>query len=177
VNSIIVSHDYKNWLTELKSKIRQSQIKASIKVNTEMLRMYWDMGHDIATKQLDAKWGSGFFNQLSRDLHKEFPEMQGFSVSNLKYIKRFYLFYSEDDTIRQQVADELGSPLFNIPWWHHVTLLTKCKTSKEALFYIQQTLANGWSRNVLLNMLDTGMYEAQGKTLTTFKKISCELAR
>lgn len=171
MGSIIISQDYKSWLTELKSKIRQSQIKASVRVNTEMLRMYWEMGHDIAAKQLDAKWGSGFFKQLSRDLHKEFPEMQGFSVSNLKYIKRFYLFYSEDDLIRQQLADELEPSLFCIPWWHHVTILTKCKTSKEALFYVQQTLENGWSRNVLLNMLAAGMYEAQGKALTNFKKL------
>ena len=87
------SEEYKSWILELKQKIRQCQIKAAIKVNTELLKLYWQMGEDINEKFLVAKWGAGFFNKLSRDLKAEFPDMTGFSVTNLKYIKRFYLFY------------------------------------------------------------------------------------
>ena len=139
--------DFRQWLVDLKIRIRQSQIKAAIKVNDELLRLYWDLGRDIVIRQMDAVWGSGFFAQLSKELKAEFPEMQGFSATNLKYCKYFYQFYSQDEqirqqlvdvvcpqlvgelqlteneknTIRQQVADELrSSPLFLIPWGHHM---------------------------------------------------------
>jgi predicted nuclease of restriction endonuclease-like (RecB) superfamily len=166
---MLMSDEYKQWFRGLKSRIRQSQLKAAVKVNTELLKMYWDMGKDIAERQMDTQWGSGFFDQLSRDLKKEFPDMHGFSISNLKYIKRFYLFYTDGDIIRHQAGDELESPIFQIPWRHHIELLSKCKSTKEAFFYVQKTIENGWSRNVLLNVLDTKLYEASGKSLTNFK--------
>lgn len=128
------------------------------------------MGQDIATRQMDTMWGSGFFNRLSLDLKRAFPDMSGFSVSNLKYSKRFYLFYKDCPEIRHQVGDELNSVLFQIPWRHQVELISKCRSAEEALFYVQQTIENGWNRNVLLNVLDTHLYEAKGKALTNFKK-------
>jgi len=91
--------DFKQWLVNLKARIRQSQIKAMIKVNDEMLRLYWDLGHDIVVRQMDAAWGSGFFKQLSKELIDEFPNMQGFSATNLKYCKYFYQFYSQDNRV------------------------------------------------------------------------------
>ena len=106
------SEEYKSWIIELKQKIRRCQIKAAIKVNTELLKLYWQMGKDINEKSLVAKWGAGFFDKLSRDLKTEFPEMTGFSVTNLKYIKRFYMFYNQSDIIRQQVVDEIELPIF-----------------------------------------------------------------
>jgi len=66
----------------LKLSICRSQIKAAIKVNTELLRLYWDLGHDIVVRQMEATWGSGFFEQLSKELKAEFPDMKGFSASN-----------------------------------------------------------------------------------------------
>ena len=94
--SIMVTgdEDYRSWLKRLKSQVRSAQVKAAMRVNNELLQLYWSMGHDIAEKHLDAAYGSGFFDRLSRDLKAEFPHMEGFSVSNLKYIKRFYLFYA-----------------------------------------------------------------------------------
>lgn len=86
---------YKEWVAELKLHIRQSQIKAAVKVNTELIRMYWNLGKDIVEKQSESKWGKGFFKELSQDLKDEFPDMEGFSVTNLKYMKRMYLFYSQ----------------------------------------------------------------------------------
>ena len=82
-------NEYKQWLSDLKNRIRQSQIKAAIKVNIELLLLYWDLGQDIVARQMETTWGSGFFEQLSRDLRSEFPDMQGFSATNLKYCKRF----------------------------------------------------------------------------------------
>ena len=198
--------DFKQWLVSLKTRIRQSQIKAAIKVNEELLRLYWDLGHDIVVRQMDAEWGSAFFDKLSQELRAEFPEMKGFSMVNLTYCKRFYQFYTQDDTIfhqlggelessnlhqvgeelqivdnktniiLQQVAEKFETPLiFQIPWFHHVHIFTKCKSVKEALFYIRKTVENGWSRAVLMNFLDTDLYQRQGKSLNNFDRLLPEV--
>jgi predicted nuclease of restriction endonuclease-like (RecB) superfamily len=185
------NNDYKQWLIDLKKRIRQSQIKAAIKVNTELLRLYWDLGQDIVIWQMEAAWGSKILKQLSKDLITEFPDMKGFSHTNLKYCKRFYQFYNQSNAIvpqiGQQLADQLQvaenkastinpqvvdqfehNSIFQIPWFHHVQIITKCKSTKEALFYIQKTIENGWSRAVLMNFLETDLYNRQGKSLNNF---------
>ena len=172
------SEEYKSWIIELKQKIRRCQIKAAIKVNTELLKLYWQMGKDINEKSLVAKWGAGFFDKLSRDLKTEFPDMTGFSVTNLKYIKRFYLFYNQSDIIRQQLADEFRQqavddfelPIFKIPWFHHIYIISKCKTIKEALFYVNQTIENGWSRSVLEHNIDSELYKRKNNAISNFSK-------
>jgi len=174
----------------LKVRIRQSQIKAAIKVNSELLHLYWDLGKDIVIRQMDAVWGSGFYQNLSKELKAEFPDMKGFSVSNLKYCKYFYQFYSQDEQIRQQVVDELqvaenkdniirqqvadefGSNLiFLIPWGHQMCIIDKCKSTHEALFYVQKTIKNGWSRAMLMNFIDANLYNTQGKAINNFDKL------
>lgn len=190
--------EYKQWLVDLKARIRQSQLRAMIKVNDEMLRFYWDLGHDIVVRQMDAMWGNGFYKNLSKDLKAEFPDMKGFSVTNLKYCKYFYQFYSKDNQIRQQLADanrpqvvddlqvtenEINTnrqqpvddlrtnPLFLIPWGHHIGIIDKCKSAHEALFYIQKTIKNGWSRAVLMNFIEADLYSAQGKSINNFDRL------
>ena len=101
---ININTEYKEWLSEVKLRIKNSQIKAAVKVNNVMLRLYWSLGADICGKQLESEWGSGFFNQLSKDLMQEFPDATGFSPRNLRYSKSFYLFYNQSDIILQQVA-------------------------------------------------------------------------
>jgi predicted nuclease of restriction endonuclease-like (RecB) superfamily len=189
---------YRQWLIDLKSKIRRSQIKAAVRVNEELLRLYWDLGQDIVARQMESTWGSGFFEKLSNDLRSEFPYMKGLSSTNLKYIKRFYLFYTQDSSIRQQitdgirpqlgaelqtsnnkqdiirpqVADELrNSPIFYVPWGHHREIIAKCKSVQEAFFYVQKTIENGWSRESLINSLKTGLYSKQGKALSNFSRL------
>lgn len=159
---------YSDWLVQLKQRIRTHQLKAAISVNTELIRTYWELGKDIVELQAESKWGNGFFNELSIDLKEEFPNLQGFSVTNLKYAKRFYEFYNQKDTIRQQLADELQMILFNIPWGHHIYILTKSRSVDEAVFYMQKTLANNWSRSMLLNMFETQLFETQGKAINNF---------
>lgn len=109
------------------------RFKAAVKVNIELIRMYWDLGKDIVKKQSESKWGNGFFADLSQDLKDEFPDMEGFSVTNLKYMKRMYLFYSQDDVIRHQLGDELEQQIFSIPWRHHIEIIVKKKSVAEAL--------------------------------------------
>lgn len=103
-NDLIKDSEFKQWLVDLKVRIQQSQLKAAIKVNSELLHLYWDLGHDIVVRQMDSVWGSGFFEKLSKELKKEFPDMQGFSERNLYNIKRFYLFYSQDKENLHQVG-------------------------------------------------------------------------
>ena len=90
------SNEYRQWLIDLKRRIRQSQIKAAVRINNELLRLYWDLGHDIVVRQMEAAWGSRFFEKLSKDLMIEFPGLKGFSSTNLKYCKRFFLFYTQE---------------------------------------------------------------------------------
>ena len=107
---MLADKEYVEWLKELKARYRQSQAKASVKVNTFLLEYYWSLGRDIVQRKAESKWGSGFFNQLSLDLRAMFPDEKGFSVTNLKYIKRWYVFYYEQVIIRHQAGDELGMP-------------------------------------------------------------------
>ena len=175
-NQLLSANDeYREWIVGLKQRIRQSQLKAAVKVNTEMLQLYWSIGEDIVVKQSEVKWGSHFFDQLSKDLKETFPDISGFSVTNIKYMKRMYLFYTQQNTIRQQVVDELKETLFSIPWGHHIEILTKCKNIDEALFYINKTVENGWSRNVLLNFLSIDLYHTQGKSVNNFSRTLPEL--
>lgn len=198
------NEQYFRWISDLKQKIQQSQIKAAIQVNSALIEMYWDLGREISERSFENTYGSGFFKQLSNDLRNEFPEIKGFSSSNLRYFETFYQFYNQevinlhqvggifteeenkqipkvqqvvgevrknnDNSNLQQVGGELIQKLFLIPWRHHVEIFTKCKNVTEALFYINQTIENGWSRAVLLNMISGNLYQSQGKAITNFSK-------
>ncbi|MEN9844298.1 MAG: hypothetical protein RLZZ612_2127 [Pseudomonadota bacterium] len=129
------SAEYRQWLTDLKTRFRQVQLKAAVTVNTALLQFYWELGADIVARQASQRWGSGFLERLSQDLMQEFPDVKGFSKRNLEQIRRWHGFWSAHPSIAQQPA----SQLMGIPWWHHVVILTKCQTHAEALYYVQQT--------------------------------------
>ena len=182
-SSVITNSSYVQWVRDIKHYIRRQQIKAAVKVNVELLKVYWRLGRDITEHKADAQWGSRFYETLSSDLKAEFPDMKGFSVTNLKYCRRFYELYSQSDIIRQQlvdglddvkrhqVGDESQVPIFSIPWRHHTEIIAKCKTVDEALFYVCKTIENGWSRSVLLNFLDAKLYLTEGKAVTNFARL------
>jgi hypothetical protein len=90
-HSLAKDKDYSTWLKELKNKVRLVQIKAAVKVNSELLQFYWELGSDIVEKQATAKWGDGFLSKLSHDLLVEFPDMKGFSKRNLELIRQWYI--------------------------------------------------------------------------------------
>lgn len=175
-NIIKSNAEYKQWLTDLKLRIRQSQLKAAVKVNTELIELYWSMGKDIVEKQKDAEWGDGFIKQLSTDLKEEFPNIQGFSERNLKYIRQWYLFYNQENTIGQQAVAQLGDTITGIrqqlvaqiPWGHNIRIVSKCKSIDEALFYIQKTIEHGWSRDMLDTYLKQDEYKRVGSSITNF---------
>lgn len=163
--------------------IRHAQVKAAIKVNTELLRLYWRMGADICEKQKSASWGDGWLKELSRELMAEFPDMKGLSYRNLQYIRQWYLFYNQGNIIVQQVVAQLQKGhgqqpvaqinedvFFSVPWGH-LYIISQCKDVNRAVFYLNKTVENGWSRAVLLNFLDTNLYERQGKAVNNFNKL------
>lgn len=165
---IINDAQYQNWIGTIKERIKASQLKAAVRVNKELLMLYWDLGKDIVEKEAESVWGSGFYNAMSNSLKKEFPDTTGFSVTNLKYMKKFYIFYKNMTANRQQAVDDL---IGSVPWGHHILIFTKCKKMDEALFYLQKTVDNGWSRAVLMNFIETRLFETQGKAITNFSKM------
>lgn len=171
--NIILKSDnkYKQWLTNLKRRIYSSQIKAALKVNAELIHLYWDLGKDITTKQKQAQWGDGLIKQLSTDLQQEFPEMKGFSMSNIKYIKRWYCFYNQDTTIGQQVVDQLRKTVSQIPWGHNLRIIVQCKSIEEALFYIHRTIEYGWSRSMLDLHIKQQEFKRSGHSVSNFSNL------
>lgn len=163
--------NYGNWVVSLKNRYRQSQIKAAVQVNRELIRFYWELGKDIAEMQLDAAWGTGFFERLSRDLQEEFPNAKGFSIRNLQRTKQFYLLYKQQIENTPQLVAQIENTLFSIPWGHHSFIMQKCKNPEEALYYVQETMNHNWSRAVMINIYDTAPHLTQGKALTNFERL------
>ncbi|MBQ0154958.1 MAG: DUF1016 family protein [Bacteroidales bacterium] len=172
---------YTQWVKDLAKRYRQSQIKAAVKVNSEMLEFYWHLGREIVETKAESRWGAHFFKNLSEDLRRELPDVDGFSQTNLLYMKNFYLLYSKTKTpqlgeqnqsstiITPQLGEHFPVNIFLIPWGHHKLLIDKFKNQQDkALFYVKKTIELGWSRSMLLNFLDSDLYEREGKALTNF---------
>lgn len=181
-NISIIDRDYQQWLRELSARYRTSQVKAAIRVNREMLKFYCSLGHDIVEMHAETRWGEKVIRTLSNDLKSLNPSATCFSRTNLYYMKKFYLVSKRaeeivqqvvgqtDQALVQQAVGQLWEQLLSIPWGHHILLMTKCGDDvKRMLFYARETVENGWSRAVLLNMLSTDLYEREGKALTNFK--------
>lgn len=193
----ILDQDYSLWIQDLSKRYRRSQVKASIKVNVEMLKFYWSLGRDIVAMKAESRWGSKFFKNLSKDLKEANQKATCFSEGNLKYMKNFYCMYqpyfeigqqvadqfqngkntqqlveqNSKNKFGQQLADQIWKDIISIPWGHHMLLIDKFLSNPEkAMFYVHQTVENGWSRNMLLNFIGTRLYERQGKALTNFKQ-------
>ena len=182
-----INKEYAEWLKSLSQRFRQSQIKAAVKVNSELLKFYWSLGQDIVERGFENTYGSEFFKNLSLDLKEEFPDTKGFSPTNLGYIKRFYMLYSNAMRISPQVEGKSpqisnlsnypqvggnSEPLiFSVPWGHHKLLIDKfLKTPEKVLFYVQKIIENNWSRTVLDWQIDSNLYERQGKAISNFKR-------
>jgi predicted nuclease of restriction endonuclease-like (RecB) superfamily len=179
--------EYLQWLSGLKDIIRRSQLSAALKVNAEMLGLYWQLGHAITVKQADAAWGDKIIDQLSIDLSSEFSKVKGFSRSNLFNITKWYRFYAGITQLVQQHVGLMNSSEMNrdspivqqsvglfppvlgiIPWGHHILIFTKIKNVPEAIFYIQQTATHDWTRALLEYHIESGLYHQKGKGLNNF---------
>ncbi len=149
-------------LDGLKAQIRTAQVRAALAVNRELILLYWHIGREILARQQEQGWGSKVVNRLSQDLKREFPDMKGFSARNLTYMRTFANVYP-DLEITQQAAAQ-------IPWFHNCTLLDKVEDPAERMWYIQQTIENGWSRTILLAQIETGLYQREGTAVTNFER-------
>jgi len=159
-----IDPDYRAWVVQLKTRFRQVQIKAAVTVNTALLRFYWELGADMVAKQSQWAWGSGFVDKLSVDLTQEFPEVKGFSKRNLELIRQWHRYWTNTPEIAQQAV----SQLLAIPWGHNLAVIAKCQSPEEALYYVQQTQAYGWSRSVLVHQIESGLWQREGKAITNF---------
>ena len=196
-HDIHIGTDYANWIAEVKHRYRSAQVKAAVKVNAEKLLFNWQLGRDLVQKKAEERWGAGVVEQVSLDLKREFPDAEGFSASNLWYMKKRYVFYTSQVPLEklqrgigelqpavnqkciklqrpvaefdETIKDE-GFPLpFSlVPWGQHIEIITRCKKLEEALFYIQQVIEKGLSRPALINCIKANLYEHQGKIVNNF---------
>ena len=155
----MMEKSYVTIVENIKGQIRSAQHKAILSANKEMLILYWNIGKIINEH---SEWGNKFLRNLSKDISKEFPNAKGFSVSNLKNMLRFYREYSNV---------EIGqTPSVQIPWSHNLEIL-RVDSKEKRIWYINQTIENGWSKNVLAHQIDTNLYERQigQKKVTNFE--------
>lgn len=195
---VSIPADFPKLLGEIKARIQQAQARAVLSVNAELVRLYWDIGQMIDARQRQEGWGAAVIPRLARELHNELPEEKGFSERNIKRMLAFYRAYpTPADSLPQALAKSLPaakvpqaaaqlnaapkvprvaaqssqSLLWSIPWFHHVILLEKIKDIATRRWYMAETLANGWSRNVLLLMIQSEAHRRKGKAITNFDRL------
>lgn len=151
---------YSELIEQLKKQIRISRLRVAISVNRELILLYWDLGAKIKACQSQEGWGSKVIERVSRDLSINFPDMKGFSVRNLKYMLAFVEAYPERNFVQQSAAQ--------IPWFHNCVILEKVKSFADRIFYIQKTIENGWSRDVLVHQIEMKLHKRAGKAITNF---------
>ena len=159
----ILPENYDNFLRSLKERIRTAQVRAALAVNKELVLLYWQIGREILERQKQEGWGAKVITKLTKDLKAEFPEMKGFSSRNLNYMRSFAESYPDEQIVQQLAA--------KIPWFHNCVLLDKVKDHEQRLWYIRETIENGWSRSVLEYQIETKLYQRQGKAITNFKEV------
>ena len=150
-NNSILSPEYLNFKNEITARIRSAQYEALKAVNKEMIALYWEVGKRITEQQTALGWGKSVVENLSRDIQKEFPGIQGFGVRNMWDMARFYTEYQSNEILQPLVAE--------ISWSKHIVILTKCKETRQRQFYILATKKYGWTKDVLINKIEAKTYE------------------
>jgi predicted nuclease of restriction endonuclease-like (RecB) superfamily len=153
---------YAQFLADLKSRIQAAHLRASVAVNRELVLLYWQIGRDILDRQQRESWGAKVIDRLAADLKREFPDMRGFSIRNLKYMRRFAEIWPEEEFV-QQVAAQL-------PWFHNCVLLDKVAGLDERIWYARAAIHHGWSRAVLVHQIESALHRRQGKAITNFDR-------
>ena len=178
---VFSSADYKAWLKQVKQRIHSTRMKAALAANSELIALYYEMGAQIVDRESSAQWGSGFIDAFSKDLKASFPDVGGFSAKNLRYCRAFFRFYCGPAIWQQAVAKLESTPfagvdidvaqrLSRIPWGHHIQIFTKCTSISEAEFYVDQTIEQGWSRDVLALQLKSKLHARAGQAVTNFSR-------
>lgn len=181
--NVTLPTDYTGLLADIKQRVRHAQTRAVLAVNAELIRLYWEIGALIDTRQQKEGWGAGVIPRLALDLHNELPEEKGFSERNIKQMLAFYREYPHLEFVQQTVAQIEVSPkvqqlvalfpadlILSVPWGHHGTLMARVKDYATRQWYMQATINNGWSRNILVMQIETAAHHRQGRATTNFAK-------
>lgn len=153
---------YANWLTELKTHIRETRVRAALAVNSELIGLYWRIGRDILERQAQDGWGSKVVDRLASDLRAEFPDARGFSSANLRYMRAFAEVWPNPAFLQRIVG--------KLPWGQNIELLG-IKDGAARLWYAEAALEHGWSRPVLAMQIDTSLRGRQGRAVTNFERV------
>lgn len=178
----IVHSGFAALVTEVKGRIQTAQTRAMLAVNAELVRLYWDIGRIIDERQQREGWGAAVIPRLAVSLHNELPDVKGFSERNVKRMLAFYREYRGLVTSSPQAATQIApaskvtqpvallqeSVFWTVPWAHHVILIEKIKDIPTRRWYMEQTLANGWSRNILALQIDAQAHARHGKAVSNF---------
>ena len=159
-SNMSLPNDYQETLLQLKQRIGTERLKAVMSANSAMTLLYWDIGQTILQRQDQQGWGAKVIDRLSGDLKQAFPEMNGFSPRNLKYMRAFAQEWPDREIVQRTVAQ--------IPWRSNLALMDKLNNQETRLWYVQQTLANGWSKDMLSLQIDSRLHERQGKAANNF---------
>jgi len=169
MSEVTTNAEYIDFIAAIKSQVHSAQIKAAVSVNRQLLKLYWFIGSQIIEKQKTVSWGDSLVKQVSLELQAEFPDIKGFSTRNIHLMKQWYLFWHKESLIVQQVVAQLEqAPIFQIPWGQNMLIISKAKSGTEALYYVQKTIENNWSRAVLTHQIELGIYDREGKALSNF---------
>ncbi len=152
--------DYPAFIVSIKNRIRSARINAAVSVNRDLILLYWQIGNDILIRQEREGWGAKVVDRLSSDLMHEFPDMKGFSVRNLKYMRKFAETWRDSGFVQQVAAQ--------IPWFHHCIIIDKVSGLPDREWYIRETIRNGWSRNILAHQIECGLVQRAGGAVTNF---------
>ncbi len=170
-HEILKTSEYVSLISEIKARILRGQNRAIMFANSELLCMYRDIGKLISSRQKEAGWGSGIISKVSNDIRNEFKELKGFSERNLKLMVQFYHEYFNDVAIRQQPVAQIeliNSMILKLPWGHNVILMQQVKPLDERIWYVNQAIDNGWSRNMLQNAIKSKAFLRQGSEINNF---------
>lgn len=162
---------YGNLLSDIKTRIRQAQVKATLSANAEMITMYWDIGRMIHKRQKEEGWGAGVIPRLAKDIQNELSEIKGFSERNIKFMVQLYKEYEADVAIGKQPVSQLENvkqAVSQLPWGHNILLMQRIKDIDVRLWYMEQITLNGWSRDTLGLMIKSGAHVRQGKSVSNF---------
>lgn len=154
---------YDRWISAIKERVQRARYKALMMANAEQVLLYWDIGHEILAKQEAEGWGSRIVEHMSADLKAAFPDMKGWSRSNLMYMRQF-----ADAWRRSEIVQ---APLGQLPWYHHITLLERLKSRGDRIAYAALAVENGWSRNVMVHQIDMKVADQHGKAVTNFRNL------
>lgn len=164
---------YGDWLTDLKGRIHNAQQRATLAVNRELVLLYWQIGHDILTRQAQQGWGAKVIERLAQDLRVAFPDMKGFSPRNLKYMRAFAEAWPDVEFVQQAAAQ--------LPWGHNLVLLDKLPGPETRRWYAAKAIEHNWSRNILVIQIEARLLERSGKAVSNFEnhlpKPQSDLAR